>query len=103
MALVASPIDAQSVANALSEIAEIASETLELQDVFDRVAAAIRELVPLDIHAPWRGLVGRLSTASIHRGASRGSQADRGLAGFGRGALAHLGYRSPAQRAARPY
>src|SRR5882672_476263 len=48
MALVASPIDAQSVAGALSEIAEIASETLELQDVFDRVAAAIRELVPFD-------------------------------------------------------
>jgi len=48
MALVASRIDAQSVANALSEIAEIASETLELQDVFDRVAAAIRELIPFD-------------------------------------------------------
>jgi transcriptional regulator with GAF, ATPase, and Fis domain len=48
MALVASPIDAQSVANALSEVAEIASETLELQDVFDRVAAAIRELIPFD-------------------------------------------------------
>ncbi len=48
MALVASPIDAQSVASALSEIAEIASETLELQDVFDRVAAAIRELIPFD-------------------------------------------------------
>src|SRR5437867_1911608 len=48
MTLVASPIDAQSVAGALSEIAEIASETLELQDVFDRVAAAIRELIPFD-------------------------------------------------------
>src|SRR6267378_1015213 len=48
MALVASPIDAQSVASALSKIAEIASETLELQDVFDRVAAAIRELIPFD-------------------------------------------------------
>jgi transcriptional regulator with GAF, ATPase, and Fis domain len=48
MALVASPIDAHSVARALSEIAEIASETLELQDVFDRVAAAIRELIPFD-------------------------------------------------------
>jgi len=48
MALVASRIDAQSVASALSEIAEIASETLELQDVFDRVAAAIRELIPFD-------------------------------------------------------
>src|SRR6266403_1193483 len=45
MALVASPIDAQSVANALSEIAEIASETLELQDVFDRVAAADRAVL----------------------------------------------------------
>jgi transcriptional regulator with GAF, ATPase, and Fis domain len=32
----------------LSEIAETASETLELQDVFERVAASVRELIPFD-------------------------------------------------------
>src|SRR5439155_8785 len=36
------------LASVLADIAEIASETLELQDVFDRVAAAIRELIPFD-------------------------------------------------------
>jgi len=48
MGLAVSTIDAQSVASVLSDIAEIASETLELQDVFDRVAAAVRELIPFD-------------------------------------------------------
>ena len=48
MALAAPPIDAQSVANVLSKVAEIASETLELQDVFDRVATAIRDIIPFD-------------------------------------------------------
>ena len=48
MGLAVSTIDAQSVASVLADIAEIASETLELQDVFDRVAAAIRELIPFD-------------------------------------------------------
>jgi Nif-specific regulatory protein len=32
----------------LSEIAEIAAETLELQQVFERVATAIRRIIPLD-------------------------------------------------------
>jgi transcriptional regulator with GAF, ATPase, and Fis domain len=32
----------------LAEIAEIASETLELQDVFDRVAASVRRVIPFD-------------------------------------------------------
>src|SRR5437773_11416105 len=48
MGLAVSTIDAQSVASVLADIAEIASETLELQDAFDRVAAAIRELIPFD-------------------------------------------------------
>src|SRR5205809_4605746 len=48
MGLAVSTIDAQSVASVLADIAEIASETLELQDVFVRVAAAIRELIPFD-------------------------------------------------------
>src|SRR5262249_51826905 len=48
MALAAPSIDAQSVANVLSKVAEIASETLELQDVFDRVATAIRDIIPFD-------------------------------------------------------
>ena len=44
----ASPIDPDSLGAVLAEIAETASETLELQDVFERVATAIRRLVPLD-------------------------------------------------------
>jgi len=32
----------------LAEVAEATSETLELQDVFDRVATSIRELIPFD-------------------------------------------------------
>src|SRR5574341_315560 len=39
-------IDAQSVARVLSEIAEIAGETLELQDVFGRVVTSIRRIIP---------------------------------------------------------
>src|SRR5437870_1620078 len=42
------PSDAQTVAHVLSEIAEIASETFELQDVFDRVASSIRRVIPFD-------------------------------------------------------
>jgi transcriptional regulator with GAF, ATPase, and Fis domain len=43
-----STMDPKSVARVLVEIAETASETLELQDVFSRVAASIRTLIPLD-------------------------------------------------------
>ncbi len=39
---------ATSLTAVLSELADIAAETLELQEVFDRVATAIRRLVPLD-------------------------------------------------------
>ena len=37
-----------SVGSVLAEIAAIASETLELQDVFDRVATSIRQIIPFD-------------------------------------------------------
>src|SRR5262245_10521495 len=42
------PIDAEAVAGVLTELAEIAAETLELQDVFDRVATSVRKLIPFD-------------------------------------------------------
>jgi transcriptional regulator with GAF, ATPase, and Fis domain len=38
----------QSVASVLTEIAQTASETLELQEVFNRVAASVRRLIPFD-------------------------------------------------------
>jgi transcriptional regulator with GAF, ATPase, and Fis domain len=41
-------IDAQTVAAVLSEIAEIASETIELREVFPRVATAVRRVLPFD-------------------------------------------------------
>jgi len=41
-------VDAESVASVLAEIAEIASETLELQEVFDRVATAVRRIIPFE-------------------------------------------------------
>jgi transcriptional regulator with GAF, ATPase, and Fis domain len=41
-------MDPRTVARVLKEIAETASETLELQDVFGRVATSVRELIPLD-------------------------------------------------------
>jgi transcriptional regulator with GAF, ATPase, and Fis domain len=44
----AGAIDAPSVARVLSEIAEIASETLELQDVFGRVATSVQRVIPFD-------------------------------------------------------
>jgi transcriptional regulator with GAF, ATPase, and Fis domain len=37
-----------SVGSVLSEIAAIASETLELQEVFDRVATSVRQVIPFD-------------------------------------------------------
>ena len=41
-------MDPRIVARVLSDIAQTASETLELQDVFERVAASVRELIPFD-------------------------------------------------------
>jgi len=48
MTLSLSTIDSQTVARVLSEIAECASETLELQDVFGRIATSVRRVIPLD-------------------------------------------------------
>jgi len=41
-------VDAGQLASVLTELAGIASETLELQEVFDRVAASIRRIIPFD-------------------------------------------------------
>jgi transcriptional regulator with GAF, ATPase, and Fis domain len=41
-------MDPRSIVGVLAEIAETASETLTLQEVFNRVAAAVRRLIPLD-------------------------------------------------------
>jgi Nif-specific regulatory protein len=41
-------MDPRIVAKVLSEVAETASETLELQDVFHRVAASVRLVIPFD-------------------------------------------------------
>jgi transcriptional regulator with GAF, ATPase, and Fis domain len=41
-------VDSQGVPLVLSEIAAIASETLELREVFPRVAAAVRRVIPFD-------------------------------------------------------
>src|SRR6267143_697629 len=46
MSLTAAPIDPQLVTGVLSEIAEIASETIELREVFDRVGTAVRRVIP---------------------------------------------------------
>jgi transcriptional regulator with GAF, ATPase, and Fis domain len=46
--LTASPVGAESVARVLAKIAETASETIELQEVFGRVASYVRELIPFD-------------------------------------------------------
>ena len=40
--------NAESLSRVLARVAEIASETLELQDVFQRVAEAVRELIPFE-------------------------------------------------------
>ena len=41
-------LDTESVAGVLAEIADIASETLELDEVFDRVADSVRKLIPFE-------------------------------------------------------
>src|SRR5712691_9459633 len=41
-------VESQTLAAVLSEIAEIASETLELREVFPRVATAVRRVIPFD-------------------------------------------------------
>src|SRR5438128_9867759 len=44
----AASIDAKTVAAVLSEVAEIVSETIELREVFPRVATAVRRVLPFD-------------------------------------------------------
>jgi transcriptional regulator with GAF, ATPase, and Fis domain len=44
----ASALDAATLAEVLAEIAEATAETLDLQDVFERVATAVRRIVPVD-------------------------------------------------------
>jgi transcriptional regulator with GAF, ATPase, and Fis domain len=41
-------VEPPSLASVLTEVAETAAETLELQEVFDRVATAIHQLIPFD-------------------------------------------------------
>src|SRR5206468_12595117 len=41
-------VEGPSLAGVLAEIAETTSETLELQEVFERIAIAVRRLIPLD-------------------------------------------------------
>jgi Nif-specific regulatory protein len=41
-------MDPRTLTRVLAEIADTASETLDLQEVFDRVATSVRELVPFD-------------------------------------------------------
>ncbi len=48
MAVSALPLDGQLLAGVLSEIADIASETLELQEVFGRIATAVQRVIPCD-------------------------------------------------------
>ena len=67
-------IDARSIARVLSDIAEIASETLELHEVFDRVATSVRELIPFDNMGVVRIIEGgqavlHASTFPCHNGA----------------------------------
>jgi DNA-binding NtrC family response regulator len=44
----ATSVDPATLAGVLAEIAETASETLELQEVFGRVATSVRRLIPFD-------------------------------------------------------
>jgi len=74
MNLAAPPIDAQSVTGVLSEIAEIASETLELREVFDRVAAAVRRVIPFENMGVVRILDGK--HAVLHAATFRKEGAD---------------------------
>ena len=56
-------MDQRGTAAILTEIAETASETLDLQEVFNRVAAALRRVVPFDDMGVVRLLDGDLAVA----------------------------------------
>ncbi|MEZ5330857.1 MAG: sigma 54-interacting transcriptional regulator [Thermoanaerobaculia bacterium] len=57
-------MDPGAFTRVLSEVAETASETLELQEVFERVASSIRQIIPLDHMGIVRLLPGGL--AEVH-------------------------------------
>src|SRR5262245_16597821 len=61
-----STTDVVSIANVLSEIAEIGSETLELDPIFDRVAASVRKLIPFDSMAVVRIVDGEHAVLHAH-------------------------------------
>jgi Nif-specific regulatory protein len=58
----------------LAEIAEIAAETFELQEVFDRVAAAMRQLIPFDNVGVVRMLDGQWAVLHATTASCRGGQ-----------------------------
>ncbi len=68
MSLAVATIDSQTVAAVLSEIAETAAETLELQDVFGRIATSVRRVIPLD----HMGVVRILDGAAVRHAATFG-------------------------------
>ena len=74
-----------SIGAVLSEIAAIASETLELQDVFDRVAASVRQVIPFDHMGVVRIVEGQWAfkhATTLNSGCPAGSEPRKG--DFGR-------------------
>jgi transcriptional regulator with GAF, ATPase, and Fis domain len=74
-------MESPSLPVALAEIAETASETLELQTVFDRVAASIRRLIPLDNLGVVRVIDGRwavLHATTLNRSPDGGTICSKG-------------------------
>ena len=65
----AQPINGELLAGVLTELAEIASETLELQEVFDRVGACVRRVkaLPAAHRAALRPIMAILDSAVEHR------------------------------------
>ena len=66
-----------SLASVLSEIAETASETLELRDVFGRIAKSVRRVIPFD----HMGVVRILSEHAVEHGNTLASTCDPVMAG----------------------
>ena len=73
-------IDPQTVVGVLAEIAAAASGTLELQEVFSRVAASVRRLIPFDNMGVVRIVEGRFAvtrTTSRRRGGRSSRRSSR--------------------------
>src|SRR5436309_4687728 len=84
MDLAAPSIDAESLASVLSEIAEAASETFELQEVFDRVATSVRRAIPFDHMGVVRILDGEWAVkhaTTLGAACGAGSEAGAGRSG----------------------